>query len=144
MGRLLLLSCVVSMISAAVMADDQSWRELERLDVCSDVENPSVGETCILCPTVLQGVSVWRCCHDPIALEDCAAAVDTTLGDSGNAVDKRRTKYFLGKKRGVKYFLGKRSIVHDASMPPFYNRQQASRRPQQASSPDKRVKYFLG
>ena len=147
--RLVLLSCVVSTMMAADAAviDDRSWLELERLDVCSDVDNPSVAETCTLCPAALTGVSVWRCCHDPRAFADCTAAVDNTL-----EADKRKTKYFLGKKRGVKYFLGKRSFVdrgNYAALQPIYDRQQlaqeyAFKRPQHSGAVDKRVKYFLG
>lgn len=126
---MVLLACVVSLMTASDSAviDEQSWNDLERLDVCSAVDNPSVVETCSLCPAALPGVSVWRCCHDPRAFADCAAAVDRSLAGDDASVDKRRTKFFLGKKRGTKFFLGKRSF--DEQAPP---------------AADKRVKYFLG
>ena len=128
----------------AAVASDQTWNEQEHLDICSDVDDPSAGDTCTLCPALLSGVSGWDCCHDPRVFDDCTTAVANTLEDSDNAADKRRTKYFLGKKRGVKYFLGKRS-----RMPPYYDRQLLAqelglRRPQNNGGPDKRVKYFLG
>lgn len=142
---LMLLSCIVSttLTADAAVISDQSWNELERLDVCPEIDSPSVAETCSLCPAALPGVSVWRCCHDPRAFEDCSAAVDATLE---NAVDKRRTKYFLGKKRGVKYFLGKRSPLGEA-LQPLYSREWLARelqRPREDGVIDKRVKYFLG
>jgi len=141
-GRLVLLGCVISTVMTADSAviDDQSWNELERFDVCSEVDYP---ETCALCPAAIPRVSVWRCCHDPRAFEECTAAVGNTLEDSG--YDKRKTKYFLGKKRGVKYFLGKRSL---GARQPFFDHLQQAResafRRQHARVPDKRVKYFLG
>ena len=140
---LLLLSCAVStMVTAdAAVIDNQSWNELERLDVCSRVDSPAVGDTCALCPGAIVGVSVWRCCHDPRTFEACTSAVDNMLDDR----DKRKTNYFLGKKRSVKYFLGKRSFGNDGN----YDRQQVAQelaygRQQHVSRPDKRVKYFLG
>jgi len=134
-GRLVLLACVLSTMttSDAAVIDDQSWNELERLDVCSGVDN-SVVERCSLCPSAVPGMSIWRCCHDPRAFDACAAAVDRTLV---NAADKRKTKFFLGRKRGTKFFLGKRSFGDGgnyASTEPLYD----------SSQPDKRAKYFLG
>jgi len=145
--RLVLLSCVVStmMTADAAVIDDQAWNELELLDVCSGGE--LVSDTCALCPAVLPGVSMWRCCHDPRAFGECTVAVDNTAEDSDTSVDKRKTKFFLGKKRGVKYFLGKRSLGDGAAMQPIYDRQHlalALSRPQHTGVPDKRVKYFLG
>jgi len=147
----MLLGCIVTtMITAdAAVAGDQSWNGQEHLDICSDVDDPSAGDTCTVCPALLDGVSVWGCCHDPRVFDDCTTAVASTLEVSDNAADKRRTKYFLGKKRGVKYFLGKRAMGDPARMPPYYDRQLLAqelgfRRPQHAGVPEKRVKYFLG
>jgi len=149
--HVMLLGCIVStmMTADAAVIDDEPWKGLEHLDICLDVDSPSAGQTCTLCPAVLTGVSVWRCCHDPRVLEDCADAVDSALEDSDNEVEKRRTKYFLGKKRGVKYFLGKRDSGNYAPLPPFFDRQHlaqelAFRRSQHSGVPEKRVKYFLG
>jgi len=146
--RLSLLVFVVSTYAAVI--DDQMWSELERLDVCSEgIDHPAVGDTCVLCPAALSGVSMWRCCHDPRAFQDCTAA----LGDSPlDAPDKRKTKFFIGKKRATKFFLGKRSFGdrgNYASMQPFYDRSHLSqefafRRPQHSGTLDKRVKFFLG
>jgi len=134
--HLLMVVAVVSTMTVTQWSvDAQSWRELERLDVCSSVDNPSVAETCSLCPAALPGVSVWRCCHDPRAFDSCAAAVDQAVADQEDSggVDKRRTKFFLGKKSGTKFFLGRRSLGDATGN---YDRSQAAA--------DKRVKYFLG
>jgi len=141
--RLLLLTCVVSTMTTtnAAVVDDEPWNGLEHVDICSDVDYPSAGETCTLCPAALSGVSIWRCCHDPRVFEDCTAAVDSQLEASDSAAEKRRTKYFLGKKRAVKYFLGRRSSDN------YFDRQhlaEALAMRRQRAQPDKRVKYFLG
>lgn len=96
----------------------------------------------------VSGVSVWRCCHDARVFTDCVTAVDIALTDTASGTaDKRRTKYFLGRKRGgVKYFLGKRggsaSLV-DRGAPQLTKDLHASRRDTEEAA-NKRVKYFLG